>query len=233
MSGSFQIAVVEDDNILRHELVQFISRNGFSVFEASSSAGLDDLLSIKKFDLIVLDINLPGRNGLEIAQKIRHTNPYIGIVMLTARTSSEDRIKGYEMGADIYLPKPTKPAELLAAIVTLKRRILNTNASGWRLDATKRILLTDLGIEIKLTATESQLLLAFNNANDRILETGVIYDIMHEKNHGNEVTKRAVENILSRLRTKITEASPEIMDKKVIQSVWKQGYQLCITMIVI
>jgi DNA-binding response OmpR family regulator len=86
----------------------------------------------------------------------------------------------------------------------------------------------DQDTQINLTASEASLLLAFANANNKVLDTGVICDILMEKNHELEVTKRAIENIISRLRKKIAEANPAIQNDKIIQSVWNQGYQLCL-----
>lgn len=231
--SSFQIAIVEDDNILREELVHFMTRQGFGVLEANSAAGLDDLLLVNKIDLLILDINLPGKSGLEIAKNVRRVCPHIGIVILTARTSSQDKVKGYEMGADIYLPKPTPVEELLAAVITLKRRIITTHSNSWRLDTNKRVLLTAHDALITLTATEFALLLAFANAPNRILDTGVICDILFEKNQEGEVTKRAIENTISRLRKKIAETSLQNQTEKTIQSVWNQGYQLCLPLVVV
>lgn len=230
----FQIAIVEDDNILREELTRFMFRHGLSVLEANSAAGLEDLMLTNKIDLLILDLNLPGKSGLEIAKNIREVLPKIGIIMLTAKTSSQDKVKGYEFGADIYLPKPTPVQELLAAVLTLKRRLTNTVSSGWCLDMCKRNLIAEQGGQINLTATEATLLLAFASAPNRMLETGVICDILVEKNEDDEeVTKRAIENSISRLRKKIAESSLLPQKEKIIQSVWNQGYQLCLKITII
>lgn len=137
------------------------------------------------------------------------------------------------MGADIYLPKPTPVEELLAAVITLKRRIITTHSNSWLLDTNKRVLLTAQDALITLTATEFALLLAFANAPNRILDTGVICDILFEKNQEVEVTKRAIENTISRLRKKIAETSLQNQTEKTIQSVWNQGYQLCLPLVVV
>lgn len=229
----FQIAIVEDDSILREELTHLMSRQGFTVFEANSANTLNDILLTNKIDLVILDINLPGQSGFEISRNIRAIFPKIGIVMLTAKTSSQDKVTGYEMGADIYLPKPTPVAELLAAVLTLKRRILSENSDNWKLDINKRLLIANNQVSISITANESILLLAFANAPNRILDTGVIFDVLTDKHHEGEVTKRAVENTISRLRKKITDAIPSTNPEKIIKSLWGRGYQLCIQLEVI
>ncbi|MFM1955508.1 MAG: hypothetical protein RIR20_328 [Pseudomonadota bacterium] len=226
--SAFQIAIVEDDNILREELAHFMSRQGFKVFEANTANTLNDLLLTNKIDLLILDINLPGQSGLEITKNIRAVFPKIGIVMLTARTSLQDKLAGYEIGADFYLPKPTPVEELLAAVMTLKRRISGEDSSNWKLDTSKRLLIVNQDISITLTATESVLLFAFANAPNRILDIGVICDVLSEKSPESEVSKRSIENLISRLRKKITEAVTSAEQDKIIQSVWNQGYQLCL-----
>ena len=226
--STFQIAIVEDDKILREELAFFISRQGFIVHQANNSQALKDILLIYKIDLIVLDLNLPGQSGIEIAKEIRNTSKSVGIIMLTARTSSQDKIIGYEVGADIYLPKPTPLPELLAAVMTLKRRITKDGQEIWKLNANKRLLIVNTDVSIPLTATESALLMAFANTPGRILETGVIFDVLSEHSSENEVTKRAVENIISRLRKKINESTISNQGETIIKSVWGRGYQLCI-----
>lgn len=232
-ANNFQIAIVEDDPILREELARLIQRQGFNVLEANSANGLEDLMLVNKIDLLILDLNLPGKNGFQIAMNVRKVIPQIGIIMLTARTSLQDKIKGYEMGADIYLPKPTPVEELLAAIMTLKRRLTSSISEGWRLDSDKRILVTEQNMQIALTATETMLLRAFAHAPSRTLDTGVILDILAEKNDENETTKRAVENLISRLRKKIADSDKTTQQDKIIQSVWNQGYQLSFPIIVL
>lgn len=231
---TIRLAIVEDDLILREELSHFLRANGVVVFEANSGLTLDELLMRQTVDLLTLDLNLPGQNGLEIAQRIRLNQPNIGIIMLTARTAMADRIKGYESGADIYLPKPTSGSELLAAITSLNRRLKDQKKpSQWTLDMKQRLLVPCDDLEvISLTAIECLLIMTLVNAPDHSLDTDEICDILSEKNHGEPVTKRALENIISRLRKKIaaTVTDPNLQS---IRSVWGLGYEICLPVAII
>lgn len=232
--ATIRLAIVEDDLILREELSHFLTSYGVVVFEVNSGISLDELLMRQTVDLLILDLNLPGQNGLEIAQRIRLNQPNIGIIMLTARTAMADRIKGYESGADIYLPKPTSGAELLAAIVSLNRRLKDQKKpSQWTLDMKQRLLIPCDDLEvISLTAIECLLIMTLVNAPDHSLDTDEICDILSEKNHGEPVTKRALENIISRLRKKIaaTVTDPKLQS---IRSVWGLGYEICLPVAII
>jgi DNA-binding response OmpR family regulator len=231
---TIRLAIVEDDLILREELSHFLRAYGVVVFEANSGLTLDELLMRQTVDLLILDLNLPGQKGLEIAQRIRLNQPNIGIIMLTARTAMADRIKGYESGADIYLPKPTSGSELLAAITSLNRRLKDQKKpSQWTLDMKQRLLIPCDDLEvISLTAIECLLIQTLVNAPDHNLDTDEICDILSEKNHGEPVTKRALENIISRLRKKIaaTVTDPNLQS---IRSVWGLGYEICLPVAII
>ena len=131
IENRLKIAIVEDDVILREELNQFLQARNFEVLEANSGLALNDILLKEIIDLIILDLNLPGQSGFDIAKAVRSQFPKIGIVMLTARTGLMDRVKSYEHGADIYLPKPTPPLELLGAINSVARRVAEKSPSSW------------------------------------------------------------------------------------------------------
>ncbi|CAN1523855.1 OmpR Response regulators consisting of a CheY-like receiver domain and a winged-helix DNA-binding domain [Methylophilaceae bacterium] len=231
---SIRIAIVEDDVALREELRYFLTSHAMTVFEANSSVTLDELLMHKPVDLLILDLNLPGQNGFEIAVRIRQTIPNIGIIMLTARTAQKDRVKGYESGADIYLPKPTSAPELLAAVVSLHRRLHDQkNQSKWTLDVMQRLLIPRDDLEvIPLTAIECLLIMTLTNAPNHSLDTDEICEIISQKNHGELVTKRALENIISRLRKKIaaTVSEPKLQS---IRSIWGLGYEICLPIAII
>ena len=231
---NIRLAIVEDDLILREELSHFLSGYGVVVFEVNSGLSLDELLMRNTVDLLILDLNLPGQNGLEIALRIRQNMPNIGIIMLTARTAMADRIKGYENGADIYLPKPTSGPELLAAIISLHRRIKDQkNTAQWTLDMKQRLLIPCDDLEvIPLTAIECLLIMTLTNAPNHSLDTDEICEIISQKNHGELVTKRALENIISRLRKKIaaTVSEPKLQS---IRSIWGLGYEICLPIAII
>lgn len=231
---NIRLAIVEDDVMLREELSHFLRGYGCTVFEANSGISMDELLMRNPVDLLILDLNLPGQNGFEIAVRVRQSMPNMGIIMLTARTAMPDRIKGYESGADIYLPKPTSPPELLAALVSLYRRLNDQkNKSKWTLDMKQRLLIPCDDLEvISLTAIESLLLLTLVNAPNHSLDTDEICEIISQRNHGEVVTKRALENIISRLRKKIaaTVTDPKLQS---IRSVWGLGYEICLPIAIV
>lgn len=119
---SFRILVVDDDLRLRDLLKRYLGEQGFNVKTVSDAAQMDRALLREHFDLMVLDLMLPGEDGLSICRRLRGTNNQISIVMLTAKGDDVDRIVGLEMGADDYLPKPFNPRELLARIRAVLRR---------------------------------------------------------------------------------------------------------------
>lgn len=221
------IALVEDDQDLREELAHYFKSHDFQVSEANSGISLDDILVSQQIDVLVLDLNLPGQNGFTISERIRKHSPHIGIIMLTARTTPPDRLRGYEAGADIYLPKPTPPQELLAAVNNLTRRLRKQHTvSPWVLDTQRRLLYTqDRADPVVLTAAETALLQALIQAPNQTIESDILSDLIQATDLRAPMTKRALENLISRLRKKISAvmndpASPPI------RSVWGLGYQL-------
>jgi DNA-binding response OmpR family regulator len=229
---AMRIAIVEDDAILREELAYFLGENGFLVSQVNNGSSLDELLMYENIKLIILDVSLPGQNGMIIAKRLRTSFPNLGIIMLTARTGLVDRIQSYENGADIYLPKPTPALELLAAVKSLERRLKETELpQSWSLDFLRRQLKPPTDTKpIDLTAMEVYLLSALATAPNRTLDFESIQELLKIKYDFKELTKRALENLISRLRIKI---SLSIGDEKVrcIQSVWGAGYQLCLPIV--
>ena len=230
---AMRIAIVEDDAILREELAYFLGENGFLVSQVNNGSSLDELLMYENIKLIILDVSLPGQNGMVIAKRLRTSFPNLGIIMLTARTSLVDRIQSYENGADIYLPKPTPALELLAAVRSLERRLKETELpQSWSLDFLRRKLTPPGSTQpIELTAVEVYLLSALAAAPNQTLDFESIQELLKIKYDFKELTKRALENLISRLRIKI---SLSIGDEKVrcIQSVWGAGYQLCLPIVI-
>lgn len=233
IENRLKIAIVEDDVILREELSQFLQARNFEVLEANSGLALNDILLKEIIDLIILDLNLPGQSGFDIAKTVRSQFPKIGIVMLTARTGLMDRVKSYEHGADIYLPKPTPPLELLGAINSVARRVAEKSPSSWVLFTKSGQLIPPDGItKIDLVAIESLLLRALAQAPNYSLESESICEILSEQIATETMTKRSLENIISRLRKKI---QPTLRghERRIIHSVWGTGYQLCLPLTII
>src|SRR5512146_1786 len=122
-----RILVVDDDQRLRDLLVKYLGGEGYEVKAVHDSAGMDKLLARERFDLLVLDLMLPGEDGLSICRRLRGAKDTIPIIMLTAKGDDVDRIVGLEMGADDYLPKPFNPRELVARIHAVLRRRSDTH----------------------------------------------------------------------------------------------------------
>lgn len=169
------IVVVEDETSLRRDMVEYLRSCGFDAIEARSGQELDGIIATRPVNVVVLDVNLPGEDGFKIATRLRET-PTIGIVMVTARGSTVDRVVGLEIGADVYLVKPVEMRELEAQIKALLRRLesvttapaapVSTGAppappsveeAQWVLDATDWSLTSPSNVRISLTSMEMKL----------------------------------------------------------------------------
>lgn len=226
------IAIVEDDVILREELGHFLQGMGHTVHELVSGTALDDIVQETTIDIVILDLNLPGESGFEIAQRYREDYPELGIIILSARTAPLDRIGSYEQGADIYIPKPCPPDELLAAIRSLARRVKPTQTSdNWQLDPIRHLLLNANGtITVQLLAVESSIIALLARAPKHQMSADDLCALTVENNSnrdtGEVITRRALENKISRLRKKFAQLAQN--EPTLIRSVRGEGYQLCI-----
>ena len=205
-----QILVVEDDTGLRDEVTEYLSRNGFEAHTASDAQELDSVLASTPVDLIVLDIMLPGENGLSICRRIASpTGP--AIIIMSAMGEEVDRVVGLELGADDYLAKPVSPRELLARIRAVLRRRdtvpvgqkpgMVYHFAGFQLDMARRQLRAPNGVVVLLTPGEFSLLTAFLDNPGRVLSR----DSLVEQVCGEDadVFDRAIDVQLSRLRSKL------------------------------
>lgn len=170
---TLHIAVLEDDALLRERiLLPRLVEYGFDVEGLGSAAELDDLLARRVPDIVVLDVGLPDADGFQLAQSLRSRHPALGVVMLTGRQDSSDRVRGLVEGADAYLTKPVEVALLAATLHSLARRLqpatplpaadaqaaVATDVPGWRLDAGGWRLLSPDGRAVALTRSERPLL---------------------------------------------------------------------------
>ncbi len=181
-------------------------------------------------DLYLIDLNLPGENGLSLCRRIRLAMPETGIVIMTARVAVNDRIAGYkEGGADIYLSKPVVPDELVLVLRSLGRRIRQTPAiNEWTLSLRDRILLgPDQTKKLRLTSKEKMILLALIQAKDHIVEWDAMFDLFAKFDADEWMSKRALKELVSRLRKKFKSIQLED-EEPAIKSVWGTGYQLCV-----
>ncbi len=226
------ILVVDDDREIRDLLSRFLRKHGFRVDSAADGREMWRLLDGGRFDLIVLDLMLPGEDGLSLCRRLRaQTGNVTPIIMLTAIGEEMDRIIGLEMGADDYLAKPFNPRELLARMRAVLRRSgaapIPSEAAGrgeltfagWRLNPARRELLAPDGSLVDLTGGEFELLCALANRPNRLLSREQLLD----QTRGREAVPfdRAIDVQISRLRGKI-EADPK--NPAIIKTVRGGGY---------
>jgi len=221
------LLVVDDDPRLRDLLRRFLEREGFRVTAAKDAAEARHMLRVMHFDLIVLDVMMPGESGLALTEAIRRERD-VPVVLLTARGAPEDRIAGFERGADDYLPKPFEPRELLLRIRTILRRLAapagQAQAAGpVRLgEATfdpARGLLTKGGEAVRLTSGEAALLGALAARAGETLTREDLAAALGQEEQG----ERAIDVQVTRLRRKI---EPDPREPAFLQTVRGRGYVL-------
>ena len=210
------ILITDDDRQIRTSLARFLAGNGFRVSAAEDGAVMFAAMETGRFDLIVLDIMMPGEDGLSLCRRLRAVSK-IPVVLLTALSGETDRIVGLELGADDYICKPFNPRELLARIRAVLRRTevlgdpgehakpVSYQFEGWRIDAVRRTLRNPEGALVELTAGEFDLLLAFAGHPQHVLTRDQLLDLTRGRE--SQVFDRSIDVQVSRLRRKI-EADP-------------------------
>ncbi|MES2343631.1 MAG: response regulator [Pseudomonadota bacterium] len=223
-----QILVVDDDGELRAGIADYLSQHGYEVAQAGDALAMEQILAAVPIDLIVLDLMLPGEDGLSICRRLADGGGP-AIIMLSAMGEEIDRILGLELGADDYLAKPCSPRELLARVRAVLRRREDARAPGppkgkayhflgFTLDGVRRQLRAPSGVNILLTAGEFSLLSVFLDNPQRILSR----DELIEKARGTDadVFDRAIDVQISRLRRKLHDCAPS----EVIKTYRGAGY---------
>ena len=230
MSAPINIIVVEDHLSLQELLVAHLRQHGYAATGVASAEELDDLWMRTKVDILVLDINLPGENGVSIAARLSQANPMLRIIMLTAKSAEKDKLLGYESGADIYLTKPASPSELLAAVRSVERRITQTTPSvDLVLDCLKmQLIATATGHLIQLSANELALLKGLSAAPNQKLDYWRLLDILGKP--VDEKSKAALSVNIHRLKLKMMTLG---VDGPAIKSNFNEGYQLAVNIQVI
>ena len=232
------VLVVDDEPELRSLLAEYFGRHGFAVRTAPDAAAARIAVAEQVPALAILDINMPGENGLSLARWLRESQPRIGLVMLTTAGESVDRIVGLELGADDYLPKPFEMRELLARVRAVLRRVEATAAAvptaapietaaatrrvafgACQLDLDERRLLGADGSDIEISAAEFDLLALFARHPNRPLNRDQIMEQAH--NRGWDVFDRSIDLRIMRLRRKI-ERNPD--KPELLKTVRNVGY---------
>jgi len=227
-----QILIVDDDPEIRTRLGKFLRDHGLDICEAGRADEAAAQLQRRPFDLVVLDVMMPGEDGLALCRRLRAAST-VPIILLTALGADADRIVGLELGADDYVAKPFNPRELLARIKAVLRRTRSLPRGAeppageelrfgrWRLRIAERQLIDQDQVVIPLSSGEFQLLSAFLARPNMVLNRDQLLDLTRGRAAG--AFDRSIDNQVSRLRKKI-EDDPR--NPTLIQTVWGGGYKL-------
>ena len=226
-----KLLLVDDEAALREPLAEYLSRQGFAVTQAVSAAEARSRLRDDRPDLVLLDIMMPGEDGLSLCRHLVEAQD-LPVIFLTARGEATDRIVGLEIGADDYVVKPFEPRELVARIRSVLRRSARAPANapaedevlifeGWQLDPLKRRLIDPEGALVAISSVEFRLLMAFLEHPRQVLDRDRLLDMVQGREA--HLFDRAVDNQVSRLRRKIEVDS---RNPQLIQTVWGGGYML-------
>ncbi|HWE98498.1 MAG TPA: response regulator [Caulobacteraceae bacterium] len=223
------ILVVDDDPGIRDVVSEFLSRHGFSVDTAADSREMDRAAARRRPDLVVLDLMLPGEDGLSVCRRLaRPDGP--AVIMLSAMGEETDRIIGLELGADDYLPKPCNPRELLARIRAVLRRRREPRGAeeslgaacefaGWRLDLVRHELRSPSAVVVNLSSGEFSLLRAFVEHPQRVLTRDQLLE--YARGPQSDAFDRAIDVQISRLRRKLEDGGGAV---ELIRTVRSEGY---------
>jgi two-component system OmpR family response regulator len=230
MESQGHVLVVDDDAEIRSLVAEYLSANGFRVSVARDGAQMRSALKAEPPDLVVLDLMLPGEDGLSLCRDLR-ARSNLPVIMLTARREEIDRIIGIEMGADDYLGKPFNPRELLARIKSVLRRTRalppaqgeakRLRFGDWTLDCVARHLIDAEGVIVPLSGAQYRLLSVFLDHPDRVLDRDRLVDLAF----GREATPfdRSIDVQVSRLRQLLRDNGRE---PRIIKTVRNGGYVL-------
>jgi len=224
MSPPLSIALVEDHERLRVATAQLLRAQGHHVYELECAEDMDTVVGGDLVHLYLIDLNLPGEDGLHLAQRLRQTHPQAGLIMLTARGRAEHMSAGYQSGADVYLVKPVSPTVLLAAIAAVRRRLpgLAPATSGYRLDRSSLRLQGPVDT-VELNTAEAAVLAGLMRSPHRSLDNFQISTLMGQAE--DQYNKASIEIRLVRLRKKLIAVGA---DPGCLQAQRGVGYQLCI-----
>jgi len=234
MDNTDQILVVDDDAEIRNLLCEYLRKNGYRATAVADGKAMWAARARAKYELIVLDVMLPGEDGLTLCRKLRAESD-TPVIMLTARGEETARIVGLEMGADDYLPKPFSPRELLARIKSVLRRYRslprNLRAdearsirfAGWTLDTIARHLVSAEGVVTSLSGAEYQLLRILLSHANHVLTRDQL--MLLSKGRESDPLERSIDLQVSRLRHRLGD---DLAEPRIIKTVRGQGYVLAV-----
>ncbi|WP_276329109.1 response regulator [Herbaspirillum robiniae] len=235
MDTNTHILIVDDDRDIRTLLAEYLDSNGLRTLTATNGAEMRKVLEESRVDLIVLDLTLPGEDGLTLCRNLRATSN-VPVIMLTARGEPLDRILGLEMGADDYLAKPFEPRELFARIRSVLRRtqalppnmaqpdVAAMRFANWMLDLTARHLVNQDGVVVALSGAEFRLLKVFLDHPNRVLNRDQLLELTQGRE--SDPFDRSVDIQISRLRQKLGD---DARTPTIIKTVRNEGYVLATT----
>lgn len=218
-----RILLVEDYDDLRNAICKVLTQDGHEVVGVAMAEDVDDEPVGFVSDLYILDINLPGEDGISLAARLRKSQPDVGIVIISARHAVSDRIDGYSAGANLYLMKPLVLEELCAVVRGFAQRLGSAEAEASQTIALHplKMELTGPGGSVRMTQSEVVLLAAFSRAAQQSLEH---WQVAAHLDHGANLTKENLEVKVGRLRKKLMQCGVEA---PAIQSIRGVGYRLC------
>lgn len=219
-----RVCVIDDDDVFREFLSAILVQHAFDVLSVSDGQDLDAVLAVTSFDAFVVEVDLPGEDGLSIVARLKRAYPGCHVIIATARARLEDRVLGYETGADIYMTKPLHARELVAALEGVRRR---RTEAGRLVDGLTLCLDTfilrrdDAAWEERLTTTEFRVLKGLVEAPNCQLEYWRMFELLGKR--ADQASKRVLEVHIVNLRKKLVRLGAE---RPVIRSVRGIGYRL-------
>ncbi|HXS50763.1 MAG TPA: response regulator [Sphingomicrobium sp.] len=230
MAGEPHVLIVDDERDILDPLASYLAKNGFRASKARDAAAAREILAAHSIDIALVDIMMPGEDGLALTGFIRATSK-VPVILLTAKAEETDRIVGLELGADDYVTKPFSPRELVARIKAVLRRTSDDRVKApdaeayafgdWVLRTGERELVDKAGRQVPLSTGEYNLLLALVTHPRRVLTRDQLLDLTQHRDLG--AFERSIDNHISRLRKKL-ESDPG--EPKLIKTVWGGGYTL-------
>ena len=223
------VILVEDNISLREALEHHLVDAGFLIRGVEDGQELNQELAISRPDVIVLDLNLPDEDGISISKRVRLAYPTIGIVMLTARVRSIDRLEGYDSGADVYLTKPVNPSELTTVLQNLCRRISpQVDNQSWSLHLASLQLVSPAKEVIKLTVSEAKLVQELALSGE-LLSMSRLIEVFGDIDLPEPTNKLRIEQVVSRVRRKMDVL---LGGQPSIKAVTRLGYKLFVPVVI-